>query len=118
MALTCRCRPQHQKQTLESGTSPSALSYGWPLRLAPKLLDRVARLSYASTMSTLHFICGKAASGKTTLARKLAARHRAALFCEDEWLVLLQAQIDNLADYVHHIKAAKSGFSTACDTIT
>jgi len=26
-------------------------------------------------MATLHFICGKAASGKTTLARELAARH-------------------------------------------
>jgi len=50
-------------------------------------------------MATLHFICGKAASGKTTLARKLAAEHAAALFCEDEWLTLLGAEIVTLADY-------------------
>jgi predicted kinase len=31
-------------------------------------------------VATLHFICGKAASGKTTLARKLVAEHRAAVF--------------------------------------
>ena len=50
-------------------------------------------------MATLHFICGKAASGKTTLARELAERHAAVLFCEDEWLTLLEAQIDSLADF-------------------
>jgi predicted kinase len=37
----------------------------------------------------LHFICGKAASGKTTLARELAARYAAVLFGEDEWLTRL-----------------------------
>jgi len=50
-------------------------------------------------MATMHIICGKAASGKTTLARKLAAEHAAALFCEDEWLTLLGAQIATLADF-------------------
>ena len=39
-------------------------------------------------MATLHFICGKAASGKTTLARELAARYAAVMFGEDEWLTL------------------------------
>jgi predicted kinase len=53
-------------------------------------------------MATLHFICGKAASGKTTLARKLAAQHAAAVFCEDEWLALLDARIDSLADFSLH----------------
>jgi predicted kinase len=55
-------------------------------------------------MATLHFICGKAASGKTTLARELAARHAAVLFCEDEWLTLLEARIDSLADFVRRAK--------------
>ncbi len=53
-------------------------------------------------MATLHFICGKAASGKTTLARELAERHAAVLFCEDEWLTLLEAKIDNLADFARY----------------
>jgi predicted kinase len=35
-------------------------------------------------MATMHIICGKAASGKTTLARKLAAEHAAVLFCRAE----------------------------------
>lgn len=54
------------------------------------------------TMATLHLICGKAASGKTTLARRLVAEHAAALFCEDEWLVRLGLEIADLADYVRH----------------
>jgi len=55
-------------------------------------------------MATLHFICGKAASGKTTLARELAERHAAALFCEDEWLTLLEAEINTLADFTRHAR--------------
>jgi predicted kinase len=37
---------------------------------------------------TLHFISGKLAVGKTTLARKLAVEHRAVLVGEDIWLSL------------------------------
>jgi predicted kinase len=62
-------------------------------------------------MATLHFICGKACSGKTTLARKLAAQHGAALFCEDEWLTLLEAEIANLADYVRHSKRLRAALA-------
>jgi predicted kinase len=56
----------------------------------------------ALRMATLHFICGKAASGKTTLARELAEQHAAVVFCEDEWLTLLDARIDSLADFSRH----------------
>jgi predicted kinase len=35
---------------------------------------------------TLHFISGRLAAGKTTLARQLAADHRAVLISEDLWL--------------------------------
>ena len=62
-------------------------------------------------MATLHFICGKAGSGKTTLARKLAAQHRAILLCEDEWLTYLDATIKNLADYVHHTKRLRAALA-------
>jgi predicted kinase len=59
-------------------------------------------------MATLHFICGKAASGKTTLARELAARHAAVLFGEDEWLTLFDAEINSLTDHVRHSKRLKA----------
>ena len=32
---------------------------------------------------TLHFMCGKMAAGKSTLAKKLAEQHGAILICED-----------------------------------
>ncbi len=38
---------------------------------------------------TLHFVSGRLAAGKTTLARRLAAEHRGVLFCEDVWLAKL-----------------------------
>ena len=62
-------------------------------------------------MATLHFICGKAASGKTTLARELAARHAAVLFGEDEWLTRLDAEINTLADHVRHSKRLKAALA-------
>jgi predicted kinase len=62
-------------------------------------------------MATLHFICGKAASGKTTLARKLAAEHTAALFVEDEWLVRLGAEIKGLDDYVRHSRQLRAALA-------
>ena len=62
-------------------------------------------------MATLHFICGKAASGKTTLARKLAAQHRAAVFVEDEWLTLLEAQINSVADFVLHARRLRAALA-------
>jgi predicted kinase len=51
-------------------------------------------------MATLYLICGKIASGKTTLARQLAAEHGAAIICEDEWLVRLEANIESFDDFV------------------
>ena len=62
-------------------------------------------------MATLHFICGKAASGKTTLARTLAAQQGAALFVEDEWLTRLEAQIATLADFVHHARRLRAALA-------
>jgi predicted kinase len=38
------------------------------------------------TPGTLSFVCGKMAAGKSTLARKVAARTGAMLLVQDEWL--------------------------------
>jgi predicted kinase len=51
-------------------------------------------------MATLHFICGKAGSGKTTLARRLAKELPAAVFCEDEWISRLGFEVRSLGDFV------------------
>jgi predicted kinase len=51
-------------------------------------------------MATLHFICGKAGSGKTTLARALGRSLPAIVFCEDEWIATLGFTVHTLADYL------------------
>jgi len=51
-------------------------------------------------MATLHFICGKAGSGKTTLARALGRTVPAVVFCEDEWICKLGFEIRSLDDFV------------------
>src|SRR5262245_36381926 len=50
-------------------------------------------------MATLHFICGKAGAGKTTLARALGRSLPAVVFCEDEWICTLGFEIKSLADF-------------------
>ena len=50
---------------------------------------------------TLHVLCGKLASGKTTLARQIAAESDAVLYCEDVWLSrLFPGEIVTFADYL------------------
>jgi predicted kinase/GNAT superfamily N-acetyltransferase len=51
----------------------------------------------------LLFLCGKMASGKSTLARELAAREHAVLFVQDEWLdALYPGAIVNVASYLEY----------------
>jgi predicted kinase len=50
--------------------------------------------------ATLHFVFGKPGAGKTLLARELAERTPAVLFCEDEWLAALNDPITTLPAYV------------------
>jgi len=50
---------------------------------------------------TLFLLCGKMASGKSTLAAKLADEHKAFVLSEDEWLAtLFPGEITQLSDYV------------------
>ncbi|WP_456292121.1 AAA family ATPase [Pseudomonas sp. AK106] len=50
---------------------------------------------------TLHLLCGKIASGKSTLANSLKREHAAILLTEDHWLSRLYPdQIHSVADYV------------------
>jgi predicted kinase len=53
------------------------------------------------TDPTLHFLAGKLASGKTTLAQRLAKETGAALMSEDVWLSqLFPGEISTFADYL------------------
>ncbi len=49
---------------------------------------------------TLHFISGRLAAGKTTLAKTIASEQRAVLFCEDAWMAKLYEQISSFEEYL------------------
>ena len=57
---------------------------------------------------TLHFISGRLAAGKTTLARKLAAEHHAVLVSEDVWLAKLSDGISSFEDYLKWSRRCRS----------
>ncbi|WP_020481085.1 AAA family ATPase [Pseudomonas asplenii] len=53
------------------------------------------------SQSILHLMCGKIASGKSTLSKRLADEHDAVLLSEDPWLAALYPdEIKSVADYV------------------
>ncbi|MCF5598860.1 AAA family ATPase [Pseudomonas syringae] len=52
-------------------------------------------------IAKLHLLCGKIASGKSTLARSLAVEHAAILLSEDDWLSRLYPDdIKSVTDYL------------------
>jgi len=53
----------------------------------------------------LHLLCGKMASGKTTLSKKLRDEHNAILISEDIWLAKLYGEeISSFEDYIKYTK--------------
>ena len=58
--------------------------------------------------STLHFISGRLASGKTTLARRLADQEGVVLICEDVWLSKLSDGINSFEDYLKWSRRCRS----------
>ncbi|MGZ0783733.1 AAA family ATPase [Pseudomonas saponiphila] len=61
-----------------------------------------------SSPTTLHLLCGKIASGKSTLASHLAQACGSVLISEDQWLAqLYPGQIHSLADYLQHAQRLK-----------
>ena len=53
----------------------------------------------------LHILCGKMASGKTTLSKKLRDEHNAILISEDIWLAKLYGEeISSFEDYIKYTK--------------
>ncbi len=54
-----------------------------------------------SAPPTLHLLCGKIASGKSTLAAELSLAHKTVVIAEDEWLsALFSDQMSSGADYL------------------
>jgi predicted kinase len=79
-------------------------------------------------MSTLHLLCGKIASGKSTLAASLSETPGTVVISEDTWLAALYAdQMTSVADYVrcagklrlaltpHLVALLKAGVSVVLD---
>ncbi|CAM8204749.1 TPA: AAA family ATPase [Morganella morganii] len=66
-------------------------------------------MSETQSSATLHFLCGKIASGKSTLAQQLVRGQQAVLLSEDTWLAALYpGQITQLADYIEKSRLLKS----------
>lgn len=60
-------------------------------------------MSKTARSGKLLFLCGKMASGKSTLAKVLAAREDAVLFVQDEWLdALYPNAVVNVASYLEY----------------
>jgi predicted kinase len=63
----------------------------------------------ATHIATLHFMCGKAGAGKSTVAKDLAQHHAAILISEDIWLARLYGdQMKTFDDYLRFSKKLKT----------
>jgi predicted kinase len=63
----------------------------------------------SSNKQTVHFLCGKIAAGKSTLAKHLAAQPMTVLVSEDHWLAhLYPGEIEMLDDYIRCSKKLRN----------
>ena len=63
----------------------------------------------SSKLPTLHLMCGKIASGKSTLSAQLAASEQAIVISEDTWLnALYHDHLSSIADYVQCMSKLRS----------
>ena len=82
----------------------------------------------STSRPTLHLLCGKIAAGKSTLARRLAARSATVLISEDHWnSTLFPDEIKTIEDYArysarvraamgpHVVSLLKAGLSVVLD---
>ena len=68
--------------------------------------------------STLHVLCGKLASGKTTLAKAIAAETGALLFSEDIWLTrLFPGEVATFADYLDRSRRFRTAIAPHVRTL-
>lgn len=58
-------------------------------------------------MSTIHLLCGKTGSGKTTFARKLESDRRAVWFSADEWMIRLYGRHMSREDFDRRLDVCK-----------
>lgn len=59
--------------------------------------------------ATLHILCGKIASGKSTLSKQLVEEYNAILICEDIWLQrLYKSEIKDFQDYLNYAEKLKT----------
>ncbi|MCT9810990.1 ATP-binding protein [Acidovorax sp. Be4] len=73
--------------------------------------------TFETTPAVLHMVCGKIASGKSSLAQRLAQAPMTVLISEDDWLARLYPnEIHAIADYVRcagRLRAAMAGHIAA-----
>jgi predicted kinase len=66
----------------------------------------------SAVTASLHVLCGKLASGKTTLAKQIAEQSGAVLICEDVWLSkLFPGEIVTFADYLNRSARFRSALA-------
>lgn len=67
---------------------------------------------YQTSPGTLHILCGKIASGKSTLAIRLANQPGCIILSEDSWLSLLfKESMNSVEDYIHYSARLKSAIT-------
>lgn len=81
-----------------SGVKTPVAEYGNLLRLLPGV-----PADMSTSPPTLHLLCGKIAAGKSTLAKRLAARPGTVLISEDHWnSTLFPDEIRTIEDYAKY----------------